>query len=53
MQQLNDFIRGQEDRKKGIPRKEGQSREYDAGYGEQQGKDQQLKDDQNYIGRSK
>jgi len=33
MQQLNDFIRGEEDCKAGKPRKEGQSREYDEGYG--------------------
>ena len=53
MKQLDDFVRGEEDCKAGLPHKEGESREYDAGYGEQQGKDQQLKDDQNYIGRSK
>jgi hypothetical protein len=40
LQQLNDFIRGQEDRKKDIPHKEGESREYDAGYGEQYSKEQ-------------
>ena len=40
MQQLNDFIRGEEDCKAGIPHKEGQSREYDAGYDEQYSKEQ-------------
>ena len=40
MKQLDDFVRGEEDRKKGIPHKEGQSREYDAGYGEQYSKEQ-------------
>jgi hypothetical protein len=33
MQMLNDFVRGETDCKAGIPHKEGQSREYDEGYG--------------------
>jgi len=33
MQILNDFVRGETDCKAGIPHKEGQSREYDKGYG--------------------
>ena len=33
MQMLNDFVRGETDCKAGIPHKEGQSPEYDKGYG--------------------
>ena len=33
MQILNDFVRGETDCKAGIPHKEGQSPEYDKGYG--------------------
>ena len=33
MQILNDFVRGEEDCKAGRPHLEGQSREYDEGYG--------------------
>jgi len=40
MQQLNDFIRGEEDCKNGVPHKSGQSREYDEGYGFQYQKEQ-------------
>ena len=40
MQQLNEFVKGEEDCKKGIPHKEGQSREYDEGYGFQYTKEQ-------------
>jgi hypothetical protein len=40
MQMLDDFVRGEEDCKAGRPHKEGQSREYDAGYQEQYSKEQ-------------
>ena len=40
MQMLDDFVRGEEDCKAGRPHKEGQSREYDAGYQEQHTKEQ-------------
>ena len=54
MQQLNDFIRGEEDCKAGIPHKPDQSRAYDAGYVEQRNKLQTPKDGQNnYTGKSK
>jgi len=54
MQQLNDFIRGEEDCKKGVPHKPDQTREYDAGYDEQRNKFQAPKDGQNnYTGKSK
>jgi len=54
MQQLNDFIRGEEDCKNGVPHKPDQSRAYDAGYDEQRNKPQTPKDGQNnYTGKSK
>ena len=40
MQMLDDFVRGEEDCKAGRPHKEGQSREYDEGYGFQYRKEQ-------------
>lgn len=40
MQILNDFVRGEEDCKAGRPHKEGQSPEYDKGYGFQYQKEQ-------------
>jgi hypothetical protein len=40
MQILNDFVRGEEDCKAGRPHLEGQSREYDEGYGFQHQKEQ-------------
>ena len=40
MQILNDFIRGEEDCKNGVPHKPDQSRAYDAGYDEQYSKEQ-------------
>ena len=40
MQILNDFVRGEEDCKSGLPHKPDQSPEYDKGYGFQHQKEQ-------------
>lgn len=51
---LDDFVRGEEDCKAGKAHKEGQSREYDAGYDEQRNKLQAPEGGQNnYTGKSR